>query len=141
MPTEFVCNFYIPALIDFIHFPGNPQLIKSSTCEKYRDVRSQAHQARQTLNLLADLIFVVPMVNMLDAHSSDNVHARTFQYLITKDYPYPYYTYPSWFQGPAHGDDVGFIFQYYIPPKEDLQEYLAVSDKMITYWSNFAKNG
>ncbi|XP_056007622.1 uncharacterized protein LOC125666537 isoform X2 [Ostrea edulis] len=141
IPTEFVCNFYIPAVIDFVHLPGNQQLIKSAACDEYKDIRSQAHQARQTLNFIADLLFTVPMVNVLDAHSSKNLHARTFQYLVTQDYPYPYYAYPSWFKGPAHGDDVGFIFQFYTPPKDGLQEYLAVSDEMISYWSNFAKNG
>ncbi|XP_062580478.1 uncharacterized protein LOC134242419 [Saccostrea cucullata] len=141
MPTEFVCNFFIPAFIDFIKILGNQQLIKTTVCEKYRDFSSQGKQANEVLNFVADVLFTVPLVKVLDAHSSKNIRARTFQYLVTEDYPYPYYSYPSWYEGPGHADDVGFIFQYYTPPTEGIQDYLAVSDKMIAYWSNFAKNG
>lgn len=115
--------------------------MKSAICDKYRDIRSQAQQAKLAMDFLADVMYIVPMVKVLDAHSADNIYSRTFQYLVTKDYPYPSHTYPSWLEGPAHGDNVGFIFQYYIPPKDGVQDYLAVSDKMIAYWSNFAKNG
>ncbi|XP_061179317.1 uncharacterized protein LOC133187934 [Saccostrea echinata] len=141
MPTEFVCNFYIPAYLDFIQIPGNQQLIRSTVCEKYRDVKSQEKQAKAMLNFVADVLFTVPLVKVLDAHSAKNVQTRTFQYLVTEDYPYPYYSLPSWYEGPGHADDVGFIFQYYTPPTDGIQDYLAVSDKMIAYWSNFAKNG
>lgn len=141
IPTVFVCNHFIPAFLDYIHIPGNQQLIKSAACEKYRDTRSEAKQATYAFDFAADLLFTIPMVKVLDAHSTNNVHARTFQYLVTEEYPYPYYTSPGWYEGPSHGDDVGFIFQFFIPPTDNLKNYLAVSDKMIAFWSNFAKDG
>lgn len=141
IPTVFVCNYFIPAFLDYIHIPGNQQLIKSSACDKYRDTRSEAKQATYAFDFAADLIFTIPLVKVLDVHSTNNVHARTFQYLVTEEYPYSYYTLPGWYEGPSHADDVGFIFQFFIPPTDNIKNYLAVSDKMIAFWSNFAKKG
>lgn len=32
-------------------------------------------------------------------------------------------------------------FSFFIPPTDNIKNYLAVSDKMIAFWSNFAKKG
>ena len=141
IPTEFVCNALIPAYLQSFPIPGNQQLINSAVCEQYRDTSSEGRQAEKAFDFFADFLFTIPMIETLAAHSTDNVHSRTFQYLRTEEYPYPYYTTPAWYTGPGHEEDVGFIFQYYTPPTHNIKEYLAVSDTMIAYWSNFAKEG
>lgn len=99
----------------------------------YESIRVQVAKA------LGDLSFVVPTKLSAELHVSDMASGSTYMYhflpVPSKRSPMT----PNWLPGADHMEEIPFIFGRNVIDMEPWEKVL--SDRMITYWTNFAKSG
>ncbi|XP_033726622.1 neuroligin-4, Y-linked-like [Pecten maximus] len=143
-PAEIVCEFLIPGLVKDL-FPNclHKRVLEQAICHKYHgnDDRSRASKM---LDLYGDVLFIIPVVKWLGAHSKENSMTSSYQYIFSRHYTSKMdSTLPEWFHGTPHTAEKPLLFQGIHEPNNVLNgiEDLTLSKKIITFWTNFAKYG
>ncbi|WAR25317.1 SASB-like protein, partial [Mya arenaria] len=144
IPQKALCDIVAPAAAS--GFSAYRDQISKAVCDQYSvsDV-SLADQARSTVNVYADIQFIIPTVQTLDAHSEQTHGGRSYQYIFTHE---PSFTWiqdrPPWLRGANHAGELPFVFgldHFYPPGRDKPEEERKLSDTVMTYWTNFAKTG
>lgn len=137
-------NHVIPTIA--LQLYGSCGDISKSIFDKYiKDIPKDDIQGQtaSAANLYADVNYYSPAVRSLDGHTGGS--GRTYQYLFSHLPRWgPVNPRPLWIQGANHADEVAFVFglnELYPSnvPQED--DELAISSRVMTYWTNFAKFG
>lgn len=146
IPISILCEMTAPVFIN--NAVGNVPELAQEICDFYRTTESTDAQSNKVCEFTGDSTFIVPSNILLSIHAKDNTKSNTFQYLVTKPSPLPFGgNAPSWFKGAGHGDDIRFFFDFSdileIPDdkREMHEEDQGLSQKIIQYWTNFAKFG
>ncbi|OWF42495.1 Neuroligin-4, X-linked [Mizuhopecten yessoensis] len=144
IPASIANNNVIPTLVRQLY--GNCDDISKSIADRYvypipnGDLDAQTSRA---IKLYADVIYHSQAFRSLDAHLGTN--AKTYQYLFSHEPRWGLVEpRPLWLHGANHGDDIAFVFglnEMYPSdiPKDDTE--LAISRRIMSYWTNFAKSG
>ncbi|XP_061177009.1 acetylcholinesterase-like [Saccostrea echinata] len=147
VPLNVLCEITAPLFVDIV--AGNIPELTQEICEFYTSFKGDDEQSMKVADFHGDSWFIVPSNNMLEIHAKNNNKSKTFQYLITKPSPFPFFQEPpSWFKGAAHGDELHLMFNVthdHVPEetlkKHDLVAVEKLSKDVIKYWTNFAKYG
>ncbi|XP_060066604.1 carboxylesterase 1D-like [Ylistrum balloti] len=143
IPTVVLCEDLAPAFARQAY--SDETIVPEMLCKAYSEENIK-EQSRSISNLFADTAFVAPTKQLLDFHSRGKTSSNTYQYLFTKDITFPFII-PSfpWSRGAGHGVELLFLFgpgtlnQF----DESLSstEGRALTEILVNYWTNFAKNG
>lgn len=146
IPKSVLCEMTAPVFIN--NAVGNVPELVQEICDFYTTTESIDAQSNKVCEFSGDSTFVVPSNIMLSIHARDNTLSNTYQFLVTKPSPLPFGgNPPSWFKGAGHGDDIRFFFDFSdileIPEEKRkvVEEDQVLSEKIIQYWTNFAKFG
>eukprot|EP00105_Crassostrea_gigas_P036829 XP_019920977.1 PREDICTED: fatty acyl-CoA hydrolase precursor, medium chain isoform X1 [Crassostrea gigas] len=146
IPKSVLCEMTAPVFVN--NAVGNVPELAQEICDFYTTAESIDAQSNKVCEFHGDSTFIVPSNLMLSTHAKDNPQANTYQFLITKTRPFPIGgDPPSWFKGAGHADDLRFFFNFsdiFQIPDEKRKEYdedQGLSEKIIQYWTNFAKFG
>ena len=142
VPYEIFCGEIVQTLVSD-YYGGNPK-VKDAICNEYGEMDSETEQARRLVQMQTDLFFLAPSVSTLRYHGKLNSQTTQYQYVFAKgNVPYSEPR-PSWFRGAAHAFEIFYLFGIRDLVKLNrtvTNEDLILSDRMVTYWSNFAKTG
>ncbi|XP_060064178.1 acetylcholinesterase-like [Ylistrum balloti] len=143
IPTIVLCNSYARMIAK--DFFNNNTDVSEAICKKYSST-DEIEQSRNIVNMYSDFSMIAPALRSLDCHSAPGLTMgrNTYQYLFTRQYPFKLYPQPTWFKGAWHAAELPYLFGPSIiwsvsNPISFSDEML--SEKMIRYWTNFAKNG
>ncbi|XP_062619060.1 carboxylesterase 1C-like [Saccostrea cucullata] len=147
VPKSILCEVFAPVFVETV--AGNFPELTQEICDFYTTSEGDLEQSLKVCDFYGDSWFVVPSNIMLGIHAKDNDKAKTFQYLVTKQSPYPFIQNPApWYKKAGHGEELHLIFNmtYNDIPEETLKQYDLAADEMLSkdvikYWTNFAKNG
>lgn len=146
IPKSVLCEMTAPVFIN--NAVGNVPELVQEICDFYTTTESIDAQSNKVCEFSGDSTFIVPSNIMLSIHARDNTLSNTYQFLVTKPSPLPFGgNPPSWFKGAGHGDDIRFFFDFSdileIPEEKRkvVEEDQILSEKIIQYWTNFAKFG
>ncbi|XP_069122873.1 fatty acyl-CoA hydrolase precursor, medium chain-like [Argopecten irradians] len=143
IPTRIVCGLIIPGIVgDWI---GNYSDVTFAVCTEYTviggNTTKMGEQGNRAVQMYSDYFFLVPAIDTLNFHSQGNTQTKTFQFLLTRNAGWGVgEPYPSWLQGPGHFSEIPYLFGAQIKPHVQQQD-LTLSQQMLKYWTNFAKNG
>ena len=143
-PHDLVCENFIPLIgLEVYEDTNANQYLCDSVKSDHPIIVGQ-----KTIDLLGDVNFIAPTVNMLNKHASYKGNSKTYQYLFSLEaYKGLEGDRPDWLVGrgsdhgtdlfPLFGTDYGYgVFKEVFPfDITDLQT------AMISYWTNFAKHG
>jgi len=144
IPTSFVCDVFIPIMVD-AYFSQNKADVVKTLCDFYGREDLQ-EQGKQLLNFYGDLIFIAPKIEALNLHSNENKVSRSYLYLFSHGSGVPLMV-PiyEWTTGAGHGEELFYIFGPEVMSllidvrnSTDTEE---LSNNMLKYWTNFAKTG
>jgi len=99
----------------------------------YESIRLQFAKA------ISDLSFAIPAVNNAMLHLDDTDSGKTYMYHFIPATNIRSPITPEWLAGADHMEEIAFVFGQKYDKMTDWERQL--SDRMITYWSNFAKSG
>ena len=120
---------------------NNNSLVEKAIIDNYSS-DDPVEQGNLCTDLFGDTLFNLDMQKSSNIHAFMNTESKTFQYLFDEPSPLPLSSSPDWFDGAAHADDVSFLFGIH---KAILfgakRHHLRLSEKMMTYWTNFARTG
>eukprot|EP00463_Aulacantha_scolymantha_P000399 TRINITY_DN1234_c0_g1_i5.p1 TRINITY_DN1234_c0_g1~~TRINITY_DN1234_c0_g1_i5.p1 ORF type:complete len:355 (+),score=50.92 TRINITY_DN1234_c0_g1_i5:302-1366(+) len=90
-------------------------------------------QNRDMVDMVTDIMFMMPLLDLADVFVKAGCQ-NTFAYRFSHEVPNPFFG----GTGAGHGDDLRYLFAYGLSmsPKEK-----NVSNTLLSYWSQFAKNG
>ncbi|XP_021369858.1 carboxylesterase 5A-like [Mizuhopecten yessoensis] len=137
-------NNVIPTLVRQLY--DNCDAIFTSIADKYVEPVTSGDAEDQTSsvsNLYADVNYNSPAFRSLDAHIGAST--KTYQYLFSHEPRWGLVRpRPLWLHGANHADELPFVFglnEFY--PSNILKDddELAISRRVMTYWTNFAKSG
>lgn len=140
--TEAVCEGMVSPFVDAF-YEGDVS-VKRKLCTYY-SADSLAAQSKKAMEFHAFANFYWSTAEMLDLHTSER--ERTYQYVVTKPSPIPIMgPTPSWFSGCGHGEELIYFFNVTkaINPHlnvEFTESEKDLSNKLISYWTSFAKTG
>ncbi|XP_013397406.1 carboxylesterase 5A [Lingula anatina] len=101
--------------------------------------------ARGYVDLNTDLAGGVPTIELLSYHLALNTAGSSYLYYFTKEPSFGHlYPMPTWFRGPNHAEEMAFLLHGELSRSINITftEYEKdLCDKMVTYWTNFAKTG
>ena len=128
---------------------NNNSNVSEAICKQYGVKNNIEKQASRLVQMFTDLIFLSPSVSTLRYHANPNTvkQKKQFQYVFTKvNVPFilANIARPSWLWGASHTSELIYLFGLRDLVKRNLtvtSEDLILSDKMVTYWTNFAKTG
>ncbi|XP_069123063.1 fatty acyl-CoA hydrolase precursor, medium chain-like isoform X2 [Argopecten irradians] len=135
IPTRVLCDALSHEYAKDV-YNGN-KAVADAICQKYRK-ENDVEQSRSIINMYTDGIMVAPTVTTLDCHSSPGLTMgrNTFQYMFTREQRETNIR-PHWFSGASHAAELPYLFTIGNYKAEDS----LLSIIMMTYWTNFAKNG
>lgn len=143
-------NMHIPNALPLM-LPGRPtsELLVSLVAAEYTDWANPGNAREMYVKMSSDVYFNVPGIEFSALHANDT-SAKSWLYLFDARLEIRLLPTPSWIEGANHGDEMVPVFGYctssyaklvnktdYIPPEWELN----LSERMMTYWSNFAKFG
>ncbi|KAL4226755.1 hypothetical protein ACF0H5_014735 [Mactra antiquata] len=143
-----LCEVVAPLVADDYYNSSN--IVSQAICDLYTVPGNDlAEQGRSTVNVYADMQFIMPTIETLIAHSlplnNQQPTSGTYQYIFSHQ---PSYNWiqdrPPWLQGANHAGELPFVFgldAMYKTTSTRPHEEIALSKQMMTYWSNFAKTG
>ncbi|KAL4217423.1 Cocaine esterase [Mactra antiquata] len=113
----------------------------------WSDPRNPFKISEQVGDLLSDISFVVPAISALTAHASEMSSARTYMYYF--EHRPSYSMSPPFMKGASHMEEIPFVLGF---PESFMKQVsasiddvtdseIALSRKMMTYWSQFATTG
>ncbi|XP_045161076.2 cholinesterase 1-like [Mercenaria mercenaria] len=128
-----------------------PEVVKQPLIAEYTDWENPDDPRKlreQMVRLFGDIYFNVPAIEMSRVHSNaSDVDSYLYNFVAFLDkHLLPT---PNWVSMANHGDELGPVFGYnfdfaallnisnYTPPEWELE----LSERMMTYWTNFAKTG
>ncbi|XP_060064173.1 pyrethroid hydrolase Ces2e-like [Ylistrum balloti] len=143
IPTTVLCNSYARMIAK--DFFNNNTDVSEAICKKYSST-DEIEQSRNIVDMYSDFSMIAPALRSLDCHSAPGLTMgrNTYQYLFTRQYSYQGYLQPNWVKGAWHAAELPYLFGPSMiwsvwNPISFSDEML--SEKMIRYWTNFAKNG
>ncbi|XP_062598067.1 bile salt-activated lipase-like [Saccostrea cucullata] len=140
IPKRFLCDGLIPALVETNY--ENSSSISELICQKYTS-KDKITQSYNVVHYLTDYSFLIPTINMLQAHVSSK-SSSTYQFIFSQEERMLYPGLPSWFHGTGHGSELMFLFDVgdliALSPTLSAKQ-AAFSVQLIEYWTNFAKTG
>lgn len=141
-PSSVLTDYIVPRIEHNEFYNASNGDITKLIINKYRS-EDQEEQARKLVDLQGDIYFYQHLQTLLRFHATRNLDARTYQYMFDEPSPVSMVTRPpSWFRGAAHADDVGFLFGIQKALLFGAKaKHLRLSEKMMKYWSNFARTG
>lgn len=144
IPVRVLCDLIAPAVAR--DYYGNDTRVSSAICEQYKtNSTSPGLQTRNIADVFADVVFIVPTVMMLQAHSMANKNQKSFQYLFSHQPSDPWIQdRPNWLRGANHAGELPFVFglkAMYRPTVKKPRDEMILSSQVMKYWSNFAKSG
>lgn len=143
-------NMHIPNALPFILL-GKPtsELLVSLIAAEYTDWANPGNAREMYVKMSSDAYFTVPGTEFSAFHANDT-SAKSWLYVFDARLEMRILPTPSWVDGANHGDELAPVFGYcasdyamvvnrtdYVPPEWELN----LSERMMTYWSNFAKFG
>ncbi|XP_060081391.1 uncharacterized protein LOC132560731 [Ylistrum balloti] len=144
IPASILRDHVVPNLV--LQLYDNCVDIYTSACDQYvtpvlnDDIETQTSSAE---NLYADVDYYSPAVRSLDAHIGSD--SKTYQYFFSYEPRWgPVHPRPLWLHGANHADELAFVFglnELYPSNVPHGDEELAISKRVMTYWTNFAKTG
>lgn len=93
----------------------------------------------QLVKAISDISFVVPAIDNAMLHLGDDNWEKTFMYHFTPTTSVKPSVTPSWLPGADHMEEIPFVFGQKYETMSTREKDL--SDRMIAYWTNFAKSG
>uniref|UniRef100_A0ABM0MWI9 Carboxylic ester hydrolase n=1 Tax=Saccoglossus kowalevskii TaxID=10224 RepID=A0ABM0MWI9_SACKO len=88
-------------------------------------------------DVIDDRLLICPTVNFAHKYAQTNVNVYSYQYNI-RDSQNPW---PEW-MAVIHGDEIQFVFGIPLNPANEFTEKeVRYSEKIMAYWTNFAKSG
>lgn len=124
-----------------------PEVLEEVVAFQYIDWSSPTNARREYVNFMGDIYFNVPSYehSLIQANSSES---RGWLYSFDADIEKHVMPTPSWLGTANHGDDMAPTFGYHIdysdmesgkykPPDWEAE----MSERMMKYWSSFAKSG
>ena len=144
VPTWIVCEAMAPAIVKEIFNMTCPALMKA-ICKQYTPNRpaSLQDQSQQAANLYGDFLEDVPTIESLNHHARSS--RSTFQYLFSHRPRWEVIgDRPPWLVGANHASELPFVFglrTFYPPSIPKTPEEEALSERMMEYWTNFARYG
>lgn len=110
---------------------------------EYEQTENPSVLRDEMMELLGDAQYVAPVIDMSNAHAQAQQGAT---YFYTFSYPARLNTYPRW-SGGVHGDDLIYILG--APLTNGIDPFVStyteseqmLSEAVMTYWSNFIRNG
>ncbi|XP_062598077.1 acetylcholinesterase-like [Saccostrea cucullata] len=142
IPKRFLCDGLISGLVQTYY--ENSSSISDLLCKEYTSA-DKITQSYNVAHYLTDYSFLVPTINMLQAHVSSK-SASTYQFIFSEQERLLLPGLPSWFHGAGHGNELMFLFNArnlsVLPSNFTFSpEQAAFSLQLIEYWTNFAKTG
>lgn len=119
--------------------PDREAMVTEAMLWEYRDWtdlnHSSSHLQRQALDMIGDASFIAPL--MMTSDFIANTRKGVYMYYFTR-HPNASVL-PTW-MGAGHGDELPFVFGAPIMEGSLVGEKeLALSEQIMTYWTNFAK--
>ncbi|XP_036073986.1 bile salt-activated lipase [Rousettus aegyptiacus] len=100
---------------------------------------SQEVRKKTVVDLETDILFLMSTKIALAQHRANAKSAKTYSYLFSHPSRMPFY--PSWV-GADHADDLQYVFgKPFATPLGYRAQDRTVSETLIAYWTNFARNG
>jgi carboxylesterase type B len=143
---------HIPGTLAFLY--GNKtvsDVVNQLMISEYTDWENPDDPKRlreQMINLYGDIYFNAPCVEMSRVHANEtDVESYVYNFLPRLDKPL--LPLPKWVKYANHGDELGPVFGYNFDPQVlfNISEYtppeweLDLSNRIMKYWTNFAKTG
>ena len=121
IPVHVLCDLIAPSVArDYYDYDTN---VSSAICEMYKiQSTSLPKQARNIVHVSADLVFIVPTVMALNAHSSEETSGKSYQYLFSHQPTFSWIqNRPDWLIGTNHAGELPFVFGLHAmyPPEAD----------------------
>ncbi|XP_062609505.1 uncharacterized protein LOC134271297 [Saccostrea cucullata] len=144
VPTRIVCDEMTPSIVREIYEINCSSLV-TAICKQYTPTPPATLQAQSQMaaDLYGDFLEDVPTIKSLDAHASST--RSTFQYLFSHRPAWEVIgERPLWLKGANHASELPFVFglkTFYPPNVQISAEEQALADRMMEYWTNFAKYG
>ncbi|WAR16079.1 EST2E-like protein [Mya arenaria] len=125
-----------------------PEAVRDLVALEYTDWQNPTDARMQFVKLSSDVFFNIPGTEMGLMHANSS-NTRTFMYNFRPSLDQRLVPTPDWATQANHGDEIAPVFGYsldyeflykktgYRPPEWELD----LSERMMTYWSNFAKFG
>ncbi|KAK3101730.1 hypothetical protein FSP39_005915 [Pinctada imbricata] len=135
------CNRVIPGIVREKY--ENCTSIMHSICKEYSSNVSIANQTQMMSDMVSDMEVVAPTILLLDLHSITSGKS-SYQYLFSHLPAWELDSWrPAWLKGPNHGSEVTFVagLDWYPSTVKISPEERALSDRMMDFWSQFAKTG
>ncbi|XP_033726510.1 cholinesterase-like [Pecten maximus] len=143
IPTSVLCNSYAPEIAKDFYISNTE--VSAAICKQYSsDI--EIDQSRNIVNMYSDFSMIAPAVKALNCHSLPGLTMgrSTYQYIFSREYTFDAFPQPNWFKGAWHGAEVPYLFGptilWSITNLGSRSDSI-LSEKMIKYWTNFAKNG
>ncbi|OWF40146.1 acylcarnitine hydrolase-like [Mizuhopecten yessoensis] len=147
VPSNVFFGMLFPSLVSAFYGDSvNFTLSKGYVCPLYAS-SDLTEQAIKVVDAFTDAIFVVPSIRILNFHSNGNPESKTYQYLFERPHldTHEHKLLPLWIKGSSHTSELLFLFGI----QDFFRKYnitvdpndLVLSQQMMKYWSNFAKNG
>lgn len=143
--TALLCDQIVPLMME--PFIENCTSIRNAVCDIYTpngNNRTLAMQSQLASHFLKDIMFLAPTELLLNYHAA-NSSKRTYQYYFTHlpAWELIQITRPKWLTGPNHASELTFVFgmDWYPSNVTIKREERDLSNRMIDYWTNFAKFG
>ncbi|KAK3101784.1 hypothetical protein FSP39_006307 [Pinctada imbricata] len=143
IPTEVFQKLIVGTLVGTYY--QNNTGVWQAIASRYTDTSSMEAQSMRSVELYAVVFFVVPTIQSLIAHASENHQGKTYQYNMARVSPLPFGPpVPSWFKGCGHADDLLYLFGMEIKKLQGFSisdEDITLATQMMKYWTNFARTG
>ena len=146
IPTSVVCDHIAPVIARDKY--DNKSGVASKICTEYSPKKPNAtieEQSRLAIDLFNDLKQFAPMVRSLELHS-ERTGKYTYQYMFAHTPRWELLPgQPSWLIGPFHASEIVFVFgqlhNWYPRSVPVLDDEISLSERMMGYWTNFARAG
>ncbi|XP_077869366.1 acetylcholinesterase-like [Saccoglossus kowalevskii] len=118
-------------------------LVADACIYKYTDWQntfSEFDRLTNFMNFKEDKLLIAPTIDTARKHERAPGTGRLYLYQFS--YRSSVTTSPPWIEGAIHGDEISYVFGVpKLTPSTYSSAEQALSDDMMTYWGNFAKNG
>lgn len=146
VPEEILCEIYAPSIANQ-YYSGDANVIDAICKEYTKRSWDQMIQAQNTINVIRDHLYTARTVAALRSHSTHmNTTCSTYMYVFAHHPETPDTTLgrSPWLHGANHADEIEFVFGVRGAQTEGFSDDKSeerLSEQMMDYWTNFAKNG
>ncbi|XP_033753617.1 carboxylesterase 4A-like isoform X2 [Pecten maximus] len=142
IPTIVLRDEFAPTISHYYY--NSNEHVSRAIYDKYTS-KDALTQSKNMIDVFTDYIFLASTVKALNSHSSTGLATggNTFQFIFSAHGVLKGYVVPVYLEGAWHGAELPFLFgldgQGVVVNKT--ADINAVTNTMITYWTNFAKHG